>query len=306
MTRVVLRFVLLASVVTSISSARAVAQPASPAAGAIQAASKYTDEGIAAQKAGNYDAAVALFQKAYALTKHPVLIFNIAQAHRLAGHLAQALGLYERYLREEPSGSQAATARELIAELKARAAEEARKAEDARAAEEARKAEARRIEEARKAEETRKAQEAQQAEAARRAKQLDAARAAEPRRVAETPPPEPAQPPAADAVPGRNLRLSGIATAGVGAVSLAIGIGFGLHARSLADEVSQSYDAGKESAGRSANKIAITGMIGGAALIAAGAVLYWWGYTQGKGESGVALAPVVSDRLVGFAVSGSL
>jgi len=89
MSRMLVRLVLLASVV--IGPVRAFAQPApaSPAVGAIEAARKYTDDGIAAQKAGKYDAAIALFEKAYALTKHPLFSLTAPNKVRaLVGNFA--------------------------------------------------------------------------------------------------------------------------------------------------------------------------------------------------------------------------
>ena len=38
---------------------------------------------------------------------------------------------------------------------------------------------------------------------------------------------------------------------------------------------------------------------------AAGAALYWWGYTQGRSAERVSIAPVVSDRLAGLVVTGT-
>src|ERR1041384_6239867 len=60
----------------------------------VQAAKTYVDAGLVAQKAGDYDTAIQLFTKAYELVPHPVLLFNMAQAHRLAGRIDRALTLY--------------------------------------------------------------------------------------------------------------------------------------------------------------------------------------------------------------------
>src|SRR5690606_26089296 len=79
-------------------------------------ASKLVEEGIAAQDAKDYDRAVDLYMRAYSLVSHPILLFNIGQAHRLAGRPERATPLYERYLAIEPDGEQAATARAFLAE----------------------------------------------------------------------------------------------------------------------------------------------------------------------------------------------
>ncbi|HEX4419616.1 MAG TPA: tetratricopeptide repeat protein [Kofleriaceae bacterium] len=97
-----------------------------------QTAKSYVDAGLQAQKTGDYDTAIILYQKAYDLVPHPVLLFNLAQAHRLAGRIQKALELYRDYLEEDPQGSESATARELIGELEARQRAEGRKAKKPR------------------------------------------------------------------------------------------------------------------------------------------------------------------------------
>jgi tetratricopeptide (TPR) repeat protein len=84
---------------------------------AAERASQYVDAGITAQRRGDYDAAIELYRQAYQLIPHPVLIFDMAQAHRLAGHVDQALALYRKYLALDPDGSEAKIARQLTAEL---------------------------------------------------------------------------------------------------------------------------------------------------------------------------------------------
>jgi hypothetical protein len=39
--------------------------------------------------------------------------------------------------------------------------------------------------------------------------------------------------------------------------------------------------------------------------VAAGAALYWWGYTHGRSTERVSLAPIVSDRLAGMVVTAT-
>lgn len=93
-----------------------------------QLAKQYVDAGLSAQDTGNYDTAITLYQKAYDLVPHPVLIFNIAQATRLAGRLADALALYEKYLAQDPHGAKADVARDLIDDLEAKLAAERERA----------------------------------------------------------------------------------------------------------------------------------------------------------------------------------
>jgi hypothetical protein len=57
---------------------------------------------------GKFDAAAALFQRAYELDPEPVLLYNIARMHDRKGDLPAARAGYERYLGEEtdPAGQE--------------------------------------------------------------------------------------------------------------------------------------------------------------------------------------------------------
>jgi len=284
MIRVLVCLMLLAAAGTMAAPADAVAQTAA-SINKKQVAKQYVDAGLAAQSAGDYDAAITFYSKAYELVPHPTLIFNLAQAHRLAGRIELALSLYKRYLSEAPNGPQAKTARELVSEIDAHKADEARLAEAARQADDARKADEARVRSPSVAERDRS--DAAPAPAA----------------------PSPRDAAAPDASPGRSLQIAGVAVATSGVAALAIGIGFGLHARSLADQLSRDgavYDPAKVRAGERANTIAIVGIAGGSALIAAGAVLYWRGAVQSRPAEHASLAPLLSPRAVGLVVSGAL
>jgi len=76
------------------------------------------DEGIAAQEVKDYDKAIELYTSAYKLLPHPVVLFDIAQAHRLAGRLEEAGRFYERYLSADPDGDEVGTARALLATIR--------------------------------------------------------------------------------------------------------------------------------------------------------------------------------------------
>jgi tetratricopeptide (TPR) repeat protein len=116
----VLPCVLFGAIALAAAPQRVRAQPAAPAASAKATAKQYVADGLAAQDRGDYDAAIALYQKAYDLVPHPVLMFNQAQAHRLAGRIAQARSLYASYLAQVSTGDQATTARDWIADIDAR------------------------------------------------------------------------------------------------------------------------------------------------------------------------------------------
>jgi tetratricopeptide (TPR) repeat protein len=76
-------------------------------------------EGKTEYAQGHYDAAVTLFERSYALSESPALLFNMAQAYRLAGpeHCAQALKLYQSYLQAEPKAENKQEVDERIEQL---------------------------------------------------------------------------------------------------------------------------------------------------------------------------------------------
>jgi hypothetical protein len=269
-------------------------------------AKAYTEAGLAAQNAGDYDRAIEFYRSAYELVPHPVLLFNMGQAHRLAGRNDEALALYRRYLEADPNGSEARTAQDLINEIEARRREEARKAEEGRRLEDARKAdearakaeEARRLEEARKADVARQAEEARKAEATR---QAEAARNAQEERKAEE---------AREAIegPGRTRRWLGIGVAGAGVVAVGVSIGYGLRAASLSDELSDPdrvFDQQKYDRGQTAENIQIAAGIAGGVAVLAGAVVYWTGRPRAVSDR-VSVAPWLAPGTAGVTLSGSL
>jgi outer membrane biosynthesis protein TonB len=56
------------------------------------------ERGLAAFALGNYQTAADEYEKAFAIKPDPALLYNAAQAHRLAGNKARALQLYTNYL----------------------------------------------------------------------------------------------------------------------------------------------------------------------------------------------------------------
>src|SRR5581483_7816033 len=74
---------------------------------------------------GSFDEAIAEFSKAYEIDPSPVLLYNIAHAHRAAGHTEQALFFYRRFLSTNPpEATKVERARQLIRELEDKIAAE--------------------------------------------------------------------------------------------------------------------------------------------------------------------------------------
>jgi len=117
MTRIVLVMCLL--------GATARAQPTNPR----DEARAHFKQGKAYQEAGAFLRAVDEFKAAYELDRKPEMLFNIAQAYRLAGDKPHAIEFFRSYLDAEPNGKGTEEARTLIAELQRQVDEEAAKAQ---------------------------------------------------------------------------------------------------------------------------------------------------------------------------------
>jgi len=128
----------IATVAPHVAHAQPKPAPVDPAKA--KTAKQYVDAGLAAQNTKDYDTAISLYQKAYDLVPHPVLLFNIGQAHRLAGHDPEAKSFYERYLQADPTGPQASIAKDFIREIDSKVADTERKAQADKAAADAAKA----------------------------------------------------------------------------------------------------------------------------------------------------------------------
>lgn len=66
---------------------------------------------------GRFAEAYVEFERGYELSKKPLFLFNMGECARSMGDPERARDAYERYLREDPNGRLAATARERLAEL---------------------------------------------------------------------------------------------------------------------------------------------------------------------------------------------
>ncbi|HUQ02494.1 MAG TPA: hypothetical protein VM261_08365 [Kofleriaceae bacterium] len=274
-----------------------------------KAAKEYVDAGLAAQGSGDYDTALVFFGKAYELVPHPTLLFNMAQAHRLAGRATIAIDFYKKYVAADPKGPQVKTANELITALEVQIASEAAKAEAAKA-EEARQAEeAHAAEEARKAEEARLAEEARKAEEARLPGSGGGSGSTGGGGPIEPPPPSDG-----GGKPGGAMRIAGLATAGVGVGAVGVGLFvFGAKASKLSDELSEQgavYDPQKIEDGEAADRNMMICVVAGGAMVIGGAVIYMMGRRNGSTGAASAehtvLVPTLSPDGVGFALTGTL
>lgn len=91
-------------------SAVALADPNAQAKAHFKQGRDYQDQGDYAKAAEEYKAA-------YELDRRPEMLFNIAQAYRLADAKPQALDYYKQYLAAQPEGLGAAESRQHVDEL---------------------------------------------------------------------------------------------------------------------------------------------------------------------------------------------
>jgi tetratricopeptide (TPR) repeat protein len=92
---------------------------AAPAAADPQHAQELFRAGLRHYNLAEFEAAIADFKAAYEATQAPGLLFNLAQAARLAHHDEEALHFYKTYLRLKPDASNRGDAELRIAELEA-------------------------------------------------------------------------------------------------------------------------------------------------------------------------------------------
>lgn len=278
------------------------AQPGSgapaPSGASKQEAKRLVDEGIAAQNAKDYDKAIDLYKRAFALVPHPILLFNVGQAHRLAGRPDQAVPFYERYLAADPNGSEAVAARAALAAIKAAAPAGGAP----RAGAETRPAE------------TRPAETTPAETSGRPAAPPPVSQDVPPKTVGLTPESMPALEPDAPhrtdtvAGSGRTLRLTGIVLGGAGLASAVVGVYFTTRVRHWEAEAElegapYTVTKPKGEAAQLRGDIAYA-LAGGLAI--GGAVTYWLGYRKDRDSQTTAWVPVVGAGVAGIALTGSL
>lgn len=118
------RLALAAAFVGPVSVAATRTCIAAPSAQATEAKGFY-EKATGAFALGNYPEAAANYEKAFSLKPDPALLYNAAQAHRLAGNKTRALELYKSYLRVFPEGAardESAKHAEALAQEKSRTA----------------------------------------------------------------------------------------------------------------------------------------------------------------------------------------
>jgi hypothetical protein len=240
---------------------------ACPLAHAESEAERLYNQGQQAYEALRYDDALTAWERSYALSKLPALVFNIAQAQRLRGKpgdCTKATTSYRKFISLAPKSNERPQAEGFIAELAPCVEQEAKPQPVV----------------------------------------IPPPQAVTP---PATTLPAPMPPPREGGGGGKGKRFAGYAVGGAGLVLVATGVYFGAKARRLGDEVSDECADGcdwnlvkdKDAEGKSAETTQYVLYGVGLAAIAAGGVLWWMGNKEAK-SSNVAVTPTRGGAAVSF------
>jgi tetratricopeptide (TPR) repeat protein len=232
------------------------------------------DRGLRAYEAGDYAAAVRAYTEAYTLVPAPGILFNLAQAHRLAGDCRRALQAYKSFLRTAPDSPQAPVAEAKIEEMERCVADDTA------------------------------ARDRGGATTTTSAVPLVPVRGAAGDGAGDTDD--------RGGSPGRGKRWIGLSLVAVGAGLATVGVVSGFQARSAANDLEEFYDRGgewtpelaaTEERRDSAQARAIGFSIAGAAAFGVGGVLYWMGRSDAEAasRSGLVIAPARDGAFIGWA-----
>ncbi|HEY2902927.1 MAG TPA: tetratricopeptide repeat protein [Polyangia bacterium] len=265
------------------------------------AAREHYQKGTAFFDLGKYQEAIKEFEAAYEAKNDPAFLYNLAQAHRLAGNPEQALRFYRTYLRRNPNPPNRADIEDKIKQLE--------KLVDQKTATQT----------------SPPTQTIQPSLPPATPPWQPAPPAASPEAPAAAPPaapppmpgpattpapapivtmPAPPPPAPVDANSGRGLRIAGWILAGVGVTALIGAAEYGVEAKNAASDIKKAADMNgmytpalqtTDKNGRSDQTLEFTFLgIGGASLIA-GVVCYVMGHhAEASGPTGVALVPSVT------------
>lgn len=91
---------------------------------AVVEARKHVDKAKVHYKLGEFEQAIAEFKEAYRVKPAPGLLFNLAQAYRMAGDLKQSRFYYQNYLRDQPNAPNRLEVERQLEQIAAAMAEE--------------------------------------------------------------------------------------------------------------------------------------------------------------------------------------
>jgi tetratricopeptide (TPR) repeat protein len=241
-------------------------------------------KGTKAFDLGLYDDAIKEYVAAYQAKDDPALLYNIAQAHRQAGHAQDALRFYQRYLAKVPTtGHRREEIEVKIAELQ-------------------------KLIEQQKRTESLPPNQPIPTTTAGDAPSTDtspATAASEAPRVAEAATAPSA--PAVDLNAGRTKKIAGLVVGGVGVAALVSGVAFCVLAKNASNDIANldrmmgTYDPAKYQAGQLDQTLGAVFLGVGGAAVVAGVVVYALGHRQAQAARRlkVSFAPLYSPGSAG-------
>lgn len=231
-------------------------------------------KGTKAFDLGQYDDAIREYTAAYNLRDDPALLYNIAQAHRLAGHSPEALRFYKIYL-AKPRASNRAEVELKVAELQ-KLIDQQNTAKNLP---------------------PNYTRDMQPEGPVAPPKEPEPA-------VVQTQPTTSVNPEAATV--GRRMKIAGIATAAAGVAFVVVGVVFGVLAKSAGDSVTQIdqsravFDPSLESTGKTDQAVGIAMLAVGAAAVVAGTVVLVLGVRRAReAPRAVSVLPTLTPQSVG-------
>jgi tetratricopeptide (TPR) repeat protein len=277
-----------------------------PAAAQSDAASRakardLTERAIEKVRAGDHEAAIELYLRAYELSSEAILLSNIGSAYQSLGRRERALRYFCRYLESEPNGKVAGFARDQAEQLASELGNRSSACEKPAAAGKPA---------GDKPDPTSGSTSAPLSAAAtsgdrdtEERRRLTAALKADDSAETSEPSGEPSY--------ASPLRIGGLAVAGGGVVALGIGGYYGFVGKRASDRISDNEDGWtsevleQQEIGKRANRNMKIFMISGGVAVAAGVTVYLLGRSLREDENRISLVPSVSPESSGFAVLGS-
>ena len=223
-------------------------------------------KGTKAFDLGAYDEAITEYSAAYRAKDDPALLYNIAQAHRLAGHPTEALRFYKIFLSKVPTASNRPEVEAKIAELQ-------------------------KLIEQQKRTETIPPSDVKPLTPSHD-QESEPKQTAPPATVEVSPPaPETVQaskPIPSDSHPGRTKKVAGLAVGAAGLALVAAGVGLSVAAQQAGDDLTAltqsggTFDPSTEAAGRTYSIVGPVLLGVGAAAVVAGVVVGVLGVREAK------------------------
>jgi len=238
------------------------------------------------------------YELAYEAKEDPALLFNIAQAYRLGGESAKALGAYKSFLRKVPTARNREEVATRINELQHIVDQQKHSAEappmgtlpaDIK-------------------------NEPSRGETPPTTPPAGTTTTTPTPEATATPPSQPTTPPPAVVAPvdrnaGRTKTVVGIALGAVGVAAIVVGIVMEVAASSASDDLTNAksgtvFSPSKEETVKTDNAVGVAMLVVGGVSAAAGATLFILGRRESKRARSLAVAPVLSPTTAGLSFSG--